>query len=98
MAEVVTVTNTAGKIEKNDTKEKRQAKVKLKATAAHPYIKEGTIYEVHPVHEKDLRAKLWAVGEKESLPGTKEMKDAAIPAKHSEEDAAGTGKEPTSGK
>lgn len=58
----------------------RQAKIKMKATAGHPYIKTGEVFEIHPVHEADLRAKGWACGEKEDH--TKVKGEVAVPAKN----------------
>ena len=60
----------------------RQAKMKMKATEGHPYIKTGKVFEVHPVHEADLRAKGWACGEKEDH--TKIKGEIAVPAKAGE--------------
>ena len=63
----------------------RQAKIKMTATKGHPYIKTGTVFEVHPVQEADLRDKGWAVGEKEDP--AKVKGEVAIPLKNGGEGA-----------
>jgi len=51
-------------------------KVKLVATDAHPFRKEGAEFEIHPAHKDDLLKKKWAVepGGKTETKGAAELK------------------------
>ncbi len=64
----------------------RTAKIKLKATDAHPYRKEGEIFECHPSQEKTLKERQWAVDENSK---TTKVENPAVP-KTSAPKAAGT--------
>jgi len=55
-------------------KESRQLKVTLKATAAHPFYKDGYIFKVHPSQQPKLIDNGWAVGENESTETAKPAK------------------------
>jgi hypothetical protein len=80
-----------------DAQVQRQAKVKMIATAGHPSIKAGTKFEVHPVHEDDLKDKGWAVNDGQDH---KKVKNFVKPLKPGQEaveipaaEEAGAGKE-----
>lgn len=53
------------KREGGEKKDLRNKKIKLKATDAHPYLPEGKVFEVHPVHKETLLERQWAVEENE---------------------------------
>ena len=58
----------------------RQEKISLKATDAHPQIKEGEIFEVHPAHKDSLLANKWAVEVDSDETKTKGKDGTAVPA------------------